>query len=80
MWQKVAKFKGAEYFRKALYTANAEQGTVFVTVKSGVDKRRPASQNRPSSVCFGTPHFFAKVVFGQKHCKITRNSAKKSLI
>ena len=25
MWQKVAKFKGAEYFRKALYVASDVQ-------------------------------------------------------
>ena len=25
MWQKVAKFKGAEYFRKALYTPQLAQ-------------------------------------------------------
>jgi hypothetical protein len=30
MWQKVAKFKGAEYFRKALYIANK---CVIVTIE-----------------------------------------------
>ena len=32
MWQKVAKFKGAEYFRKALY--KVPQLTVHVRVKT----------------------------------------------
>ena len=38
MWQKVAKFKGAEYFRKALYmgpgpwNSNSEQSTTHTTV------------------------------------------------
>ena len=32
MWQKVAKFKGAEYFRKALYVYVSEcvYGTVYI--------------------------------------------------
>ena len=29
MWQKVAKFKGAEYFRKALYIGKEPKGETY---------------------------------------------------
>ena len=40
MWQKVPKFKGAEYFRKALYVAGS-------TVNHGLQKEnQPRQQNK----------------------------------
>ena len=35
MWQKVAKFKGAEYFRKALYIISGQKDRVVLSALEG---------------------------------------------
>ena len=42
MWQKVAKFKGAEYFRKALYVPNKTVASIILKWKKfGTTKTLP---------------------------------------
>ena len=56
MWQKVANFKGAEYFRKALYMSMCYPEHIPVHVieailKHGIRLVRPAL-DRPKHRCF----------------------------
>uniref|UniRef100_A0A8C7M3J7 Uncharacterized protein n=1 Tax=Oncorhynchus kisutch TaxID=8019 RepID=A0A8C7M3J7_ONCKI len=47
MWQKVAKFKGAEYFRKALYVVNRNRGQGLAKALVSSMSRRLYSQGFP---------------------------------
>ena len=48
MWQKVAKFKGAEYFRKALYISKS---TLSLTQYQAREGRREREVEPEESVC-----------------------------
>jgi hypothetical protein len=44
MWQKVAEFKGAEYFRKALYFIVLMSSLLFYNVENSTNKENPLNE------------------------------------
>ena len=76
MWQKVAKFKGAEYFRKALYIKQADSQSVIVQLNIKISKTSDLSDFEHGMIvgakCTGSSISETAALLGFSHTAVSR--------